>query len=109
MKEKSEMFESEHPPPIKIDKKEKIHVPGAKSLRIVFDVQSDLRRNCDYLQFFMDEKQKEKLTEKLDKNGDSTSFPKEDLVVDGDTIYYWFHSDNCRFRQFHLVFFIFYY
>lgn len=36
-KEKSETFECEHPPQPKATKKEKVHIPGAKTLRVVFD------------------------------------------------------------------------
>lgn len=107
LKEKAEVFECDHPPPVKIDKKEKIHVPGAKSLRINFDPLCDLKKNCHYLQFFSDDKYKDKITEKLDKNGQISGFPKEDLVIEGDTVYYLFHTDNCRLTQWGYKFTVF--
>jgi len=99
LKEKSEIFESDHPPGNKLDKKEKVYIPGAKSLKIIFDPLCDLKRNCQYIQFFSDDKYKEKITEKLDKTGEISSFPKEELVIEGDTVYFMFHSDNCRLPQ----------
>ena len=96
LKEKSETLESEHPPANKVDKKEKVQILGAKSLRIVFDPQCDLKKNCQYIQFFSDDKYKDKITEKLDKTGEVSSFPKEELVIEGDTVYFLFHTDNCR-------------
>jgi hypothetical protein len=77
--EKSETFECEHPYGQKIQKKERIHIPGAKQLRIVFDPKCDLKHNCDYLQFFSDDKQKDKITEKSDGPGEASTFPKESL------------------------------
>ena len=96
LKEKSETFECEHPYPPRQNKKEKIHIPGTKRLRVVFDPKCDLRQNCDYLQFFSDDKYKDKITERMDRSGDVSSFPKEDLIIEGDTFYYMFTSDNCR-------------
>lgn len=98
-KEKVEVLESEHPPAVKLDKKEKVHIPGAKSLRISFDPQCDLKKNCQYLQFFSDDKYKDKITERMDRTGDNTNFPKEDLIIEGDTVYFMFHTDNCRLSQ----------
>jgi len=44
----------------------------------------------------MDEKQKDKITDKLDNNADSSAWPKEDLVIQGDTFWYVFNKDNCK-------------
>ena len=94
--EKSESVESEHPPPVRAAKKDKIHIPGAKQLRIVFDPKCDLKQNCDYLEFFTDEKMKEKVGERLTS---ASTFPKGDLIVKGDTVWYNFHKDGCRNSQ----------
>ena len=95
-KEKSEVFETEHPCPQKTTKKDKIYIPGAKSLKVVFDPKCDLKRNCDYLQFFYDEKLANKITERMDNSGSDTHWPKENLFIEGDTFWYNFYSDNCK-------------
>jgi hypothetical protein len=58
MIEKIENFESEHPHERNLKKKEKITIAGAKSLTITFDPQCNLKKNCDYLQFYTDDQYK---------------------------------------------------
>ena len=32
----------------------------------------------------------------MDRTANDSSFPKEELIIPGDTFYYYFYSDNCR-------------
>jgi len=89
--EKSEAFESAHPYPSRQSKQEKINIPGAKSLTINFDPKCAFKKNSDYIQFFSDEKYTQQLTERL---GGFAEFPKGPLNVQGDTVYFTFHSAN---------------
>ena len=97
--EKAVVYESEHPPAINAKKKEQICIPGARQLRISFDPRCDLKQNCDYLQFFKDEKLKEKITEPMTKSGENSTFPTQDIIIKGDNFWYNFHRDSCRNAQ----------
>ena len=35
----------------------------------------------------------------MDKSGEASTFPKTDLLIEGDTFWYNFYSDNCRNNQ----------
>ena len=97
--EKTLVFESEHPPQVNAKKKEQIVIPGAQELRISVDPRSDLKQNCDYLQFWKDEKQTQKITEAMCKNGENSTFVLTDIIVKGDNFWYNFHKDSCRNAQ----------
>lgn len=32
----------------------------------------------------------------MDKSGEQSTFPTQDLIITGDTFFYHFHRDNCK-------------
>ena len=89
--ERQLVFESAHPPPKDSSKKEKVSIPGAKELKVVFDSQCELRQHHDWLQFFKDEQCRQLITQRMDRAG---TWPKTELIIKGDFFWYNFQKNN---------------
>ena len=96
LKESTKTYESIHPYQNNMSKKEKIQFIGAKKLRIIFDKQCNILKNAGYLQFFSDELYEKRITERMHKNNTESTFPTQDLIINGDTFYYHFYTDNSK-------------
>ena len=89
--ERQLVFESVHPPPRESGKKEKITIPGAKELKVVFDPQCDLRQHHEWVQFFRDEHMRQFITQRLDR---PESWPKNELIIKGDSFWFYFQRNQ---------------
>jgi len=84
---KTLQFESTHPYENNLDKTGEIRIPGAKKLIFTFDPQCKSENNYDYLQFCKDSNYQQEI-----KKHTGTTWPN--FEVDGDTVYWKFHSDG---------------
>lgn len=85
------VFESPHPYNHGVDNKQLIHVPGALSMRIIFDEESRSEENCDFLQFARDQG----ITQLV---GEQRTGPRgrrwQNLEVEGDSLWFLWHTDG---------------
>jgi len=89
--DKKRVVQSKHPFRNNVDKEDIITIKNAKSLTIVFDkAKCSTSSKNNFVQLFKKPNKEDQITDKFW----GTYWPQEPIVIDGDTVSIYFHSDD---------------